>query len=75
MDVWSSNYSNLQFDVGAMIIIRNCSNLMTMFIYEFKIIKKRKIENLIIGGPRALGKNGKKSKKNFFDEIQNLKSL
>ena len=29
----------------------------------------------IFGGPQALGKNGKKWKKNFFDETQNLKSL
>ena len=48
LGVWSSKSSKLQFDVEAMIIIRKRSNLMTMCIFLFKMIRKRKFENLII---------------------------
>jgi len=34
----------------------------------------KNLTSKIFGGPRALGENGKKSKKFFYDETQNLKS-
>ena len=64
LGVWSSKSSKLRFDVEAMIFVRKCSNLVTMFIFLIKMIRKRKFENLIIpdqvmekcGGRRCMGR-------------------
>ena len=56
--------SDMNSTVEAKIIVKKCSNLLDLFIFWFKRIKKRKHENLIIpdqimakcGGRRCLGR-------------------